>query len=592
MSVSSLLKSAQSTQAKIQAANDAEVAFEWQSSAQTYDDYLAYHKYLDDQAAKTTDPTKLLTYSTTQRSALRSYQSNEIQRASQEIQYGSASIQDKQQLIENLVNQAQAIGDENQVQNLISQWNTLSIQAQNQADAAAATARSTGSANATAANTALKNQVYDLVNQTGALKDVFVQAINQSGTPQDAAKNIDAINKQLPPDQQIDPSTGVFDIASAYADTVSAVYKQAIQVAGDVATANDLAKEYDKFAKGTILTLPSPSGSEIKLNAQDVQKQVALSNVGQSMFTESAGPGGKTYIQNKIDNYEFGHDQNGNVVAIPTYSATGMDFNQNVTDLQGNAINDSKTKKQANYKQLLQNAGFQVVSNNGVNTIQDITGQNRLNGSDTAQIYLTEDGRLQFVQTPTGTINPDSPFQDNQVFDLSFDKNGQFNGINKQSADPFLKQYDANYRGGDTPYFLAHPDQAQGAFGTAGLLTPQTMQRFGLDVGNAGTIHGVGLSGGLPQFSSPTSLLQNASLRQQASQANLQAAPVPQIVAAPPVQLQAPSLASSILANNQRATITVAKPQAPSATISIKPQTGGGAFLGVSNKPNTSKITF
>ena len=46
-SVSSLLRSAESTQKKVRQQEDAIQAYIWESSAQTYDDFVEYQKHLN-----------------------------------------------------------------------------------------------------------------------------------------------------------------------------------------------------------------------------------------------------------------------------------------------------------------------------------------------------------------------------------------------------------------------------------------------------------------------------------------------------------------------------------------------------------------
>lgn len=135
--ISSLLRSAAATRQKIQNQQDAQVAFEWDMSAQTYEDYIAYSKYLNEQSSKTTDPSSRLTYANKIKSAQRSFTSNEIQRSTQSVMEGTSSIADKKNIIQNLYDRAVNNGDMNLAQNLVSTWDGLDKQEQAQAEAAA-----------------------------------------------------------------------------------------------------------------------------------------------------------------------------------------------------------------------------------------------------------------------------------------------------------------------------------------------------------------------------------------------------------------------------------------------------------------------
>lgn len=136
-STTSLLRSAQATRNKIRSQEDQLAAFQWESSLQTYDDFKSYSKFLQEQSNKTNDPSDKLTYSSKIRSARRSYTSNEIQRQQMDIMEGRGSTQTKLAKVYDLYSQAVQNGDYNLAQNLASQYDSLSIQAQNEAESSA-----------------------------------------------------------------------------------------------------------------------------------------------------------------------------------------------------------------------------------------------------------------------------------------------------------------------------------------------------------------------------------------------------------------------------------------------------------------------
>lgn len=157
-----ILKAAASARKRVLAQQDAEAAFEWENSAQTYEDYVNYSKYLQDRQQTTSDPSQALSYDRTLRSARRSYTSNELQRQQMAIMEGRATTSDKMDLVKDLFYQAQENGDFNLAQNLLSQWDTLSIKLQNEQEAGAKAFASSNSA----AKDALTKQL------TGNLGDV------------------------------------------------------------------------------------------------------------------------------------------------------------------------------------------------------------------------------------------------------------------------------------------------------------------------------------------------------------------------------------------------------------------------------------
>jgi hypothetical protein len=135
-SISSLLKSAQSTQKKVKSQEDAYIAYQWENSAQTYEDFVEYSKYLDERIKTSNDPSDALSYQTKLRSANRSFTSNEIQRQQMNIMEGRGDTTTKMEAIQNLWERAIQAEDFNLAQNLMSQWDSLSIKRQNEQEAA------------------------------------------------------------------------------------------------------------------------------------------------------------------------------------------------------------------------------------------------------------------------------------------------------------------------------------------------------------------------------------------------------------------------------------------------------------------------
>jgi hypothetical protein len=136
-SASSLLRSADAARKKIRNQQDAYAAFDWENSAQTREDWENYQDYLSKQAVKTSDPSDQLTYQSKIRSARRSFISNELQREQMKIMEGTGTTQTKMDAIHDLFQLAVDNGDANTAQNLISQWDSLSIKLQNEQETAA-----------------------------------------------------------------------------------------------------------------------------------------------------------------------------------------------------------------------------------------------------------------------------------------------------------------------------------------------------------------------------------------------------------------------------------------------------------------------
>lgn len=135
MAATALLKSAAATRKKIRAQEDALQAYLWESSAQTRADYEQYQDYLKNRLENTTDPGDQLTYMSKQRTIRRSFVSNELQREQMRIMEGTGTTQTKMEAVQRLYEEAVANEDYNLAQNLVSQWQSLSIQQQQETEA-------------------------------------------------------------------------------------------------------------------------------------------------------------------------------------------------------------------------------------------------------------------------------------------------------------------------------------------------------------------------------------------------------------------------------------------------------------------------
>lgn len=102
----SLLRSAASARKKIQAQQDAEVAYGYSNSAKTYDDYKWYDDYLSKRALSAPDASTALTLQKARDGAYKGYISNEVQRASNNIITGQGTSTDKYNKILNFYNEA------------------------------------------------------------------------------------------------------------------------------------------------------------------------------------------------------------------------------------------------------------------------------------------------------------------------------------------------------------------------------------------------------------------------------------------------------------------------------------------------------
>lgn len=152
---SSLVRTATSALNRANTYSDAIAAFNFDNSYQTQDDYNTYKAYLDKRVSQTqnVDPTKALSLTKAGMSAQKAFNSADVQRATQAINYGSGTLDDKYNLLGQQYQKAVANGDYNAAQNIESQMQSVDIQRQNAATAAgnAATASTSKAQSATKA---------------------------------------------------------------------------------------------------------------------------------------------------------------------------------------------------------------------------------------------------------------------------------------------------------------------------------------------------------------------------------------------------------------------------------------------------------
>lgn len=125
-SASALINGANAARKRQEAYNDQFYSYEYQTSAQSEEDYRKYDQYLQDRAKKTSDPSKALALQSKRDSAYSSYTSNEIQRQTMSVMYGEQDNRAKYGKILPLYQQAIASGNMNLAQNLESTLASLS----------------------------------------------------------------------------------------------------------------------------------------------------------------------------------------------------------------------------------------------------------------------------------------------------------------------------------------------------------------------------------------------------------------------------------------------------------------------------------
>lgn len=407
MPVTSLLKSAASTRKKVLAQEDAFAAYDWENSAQTKSDFLNYRKYLQNRQTISADPSDKLSYATKMRSAQRSYTSNEIQRQTQAVQEGGGTLQGKQSTVLSLYQQAVANGDYNLAQNLASQYDSLSIQIQNQAQTAG---RAGSAAASTALNKAVKESIKTVKENVNTLNTLFKEL-----GPNELQKQI----SQLAPQLGLSKDATYFDTIAALAGMASDVYKSAINQATTQEEADSLQNKYDTFVAGSSkdsITLPSSTGGNIKVSLQDLKDQVDAARVGETVFQQA----GNGFIKNTKTGFVWGRDANGGYRQIPLYNPSS-NFTSQVSkgkDAQG------KDTGFYSYKELLQNAGFK-----GNDVIEKDNQLYIRNKGDIPGLYGSPFPTGSYIPLTVGADGQLQTSMSGQAYNLGFDDTGKFNGF-------------------------------------------------------------------------------------------------------------------------------------------------------------------
>lgn len=292
-SISSLLKSAAAARSRIRSQEDAIVAYNWENSAQTYEDFLEYQKYLTDRADDPdVDPSDALSYQTKLRAARRSYTSNELQRQQMAIMEGRATTQDKMNKVKELYDQAIENEDYNLAQNLVSQWDSLSVQLQNEQDQAVRDYQSKLASGSSAA----KKEITNLIdNLTKGYRDITLPTGEQV-TP------LAAIADDL---KQTGGSTATWSAAKDTMEAVAGLIIDKWENATTQEEIDDLEQKYGKNLEKLYDTIFIPMPGVGKLTAQDVEDAIANEQFNNPLFGLKLTDKGYELKRNNTERIEY-----------------------------------------------------------------------------------------------------------------------------------------------------------------------------------------------------------------------------------------------------------------------------------------------
>lgn len=424
---SSLLRSASAAQKRVQAQRDAEVAYNWNNSYQTIDNYREYAAYLDKRAKGISDPSAALTLQKAKDSAYKGYVGNEIQRKTSAVLQGRSTSVDKFNTILNFMQEAQDIGQYALAQNLNSQLDTLSVSIQNEAQRAQDSAQRLGEMQqayaekqAKAGAAANLSMGKTLEAGLGELQNAFAKG-GQTAYNAAAKKFVDQnktmieslTGKKLPKDI----STNIGQVVEGTIQGIATYYK----MAGEAIAMTDPEKavEYQDKALGIIngnVKYKTPAGNMSLYDAREFAQNPTLygqtqdKNTGQFGLTKRALAG-------------YAVDEQGNVIKQATTNFTS-----------GVSKNDKGVKAEM---KRLEKLGFGAVN------YDEATGQysaqlsNKTNEWFKAtDIGLPENSQINLIKTATGFQYVDATGKN--LYNLAVDDKGlggiyKVDNLNKQT---------------------------------------------------------------------------------------------------------------------------------------------------------------
>lgn len=467
-SVSSLLKSAESTQRRIRQQQDAEVAYEWQQSAKTYDDFQAYQGYLKDQAKKVSDPSELLNYEKTVNSARSSFVSNEIQRQSIGVLEGRTTNTEKKQAMTQLYYMAADEGNFDLAQSLNLQIDNLDLRIQAEADAAQALAGKMATLQAKSVEDAV-----DILKSYGKeLNDIY----REKG-PEQFTKEMQQYAQEL----GVEPGD-FFGMHLRIAQEINTVFDNELASDTDPDNQRKFQKAKNTFNSSNAIELPGSNGKSLNVSYQDLVDQADAARTGQTIFRAVKTADGTVFERNKETGFVWGRDESGNYRAIKTYQPNTdytstvyktqvnskgdteyLDSKGNIVAIKGKdgstrGINGKGVKDAAkqNYSDLLKQNGFNVISGNGSEYIEIATPKDLMGlvPSETVQLYVNRDGQLQVAAN------------DGKFYDFGFDADsGKFTGYLKDQPNP-ITMLDDNF----SQDFISKLDKNKLPGGTIGIV--------------------------------------------------------------------------------------------------------------------------
>jgi len=402
----SLLRSAASARKKIQAQQDAEVAYKWNNSYQTYDNYQEYAAYLEKRARSTSDPSAALTLQKTKESAYKGFIGNEIQRKTIAIAEGTGTSTEKYNTIVRYMHDAESSGLYGLSQNLGAQAGQLYISMKEEQKRAEAEQKSLGEIEANYRKK-LQNAEADSYGDMGQALEGALTRLNktfkesgQIAFNAEAKKFVESqrgliedLTKQKLPK---DITTSLPQIIQGAIEGVQTYYaKAAVAAVDDTDKHKAYMDKVDAIVNGREFDTP--------FGKQSVQS-IATLNPG--MYVPSTDAyGNKKLSQGALDGYSV--DESGRIAAIPS----------------GKLNKEIDKKVGAQQKKQLEAMGFANVGyDSSTGTYKVSIDKGKQDWFKNTKLGLSDNENFNLIPTDTG-------FQyfnkaTNELFSIAADKKG------------------------------------------------------------------------------------------------------------------------------------------------------------------------
>ncbi len=579
--VSSILRTAESARNKKMQLDDDLAAYKWANSEQTLEDFEEYREYLTKRMNVTNDPAKTLALQNKVNSARRGYVSNEVQRSAIGVLEGNSTLYDKRSTLLTLYQTAVANGDLNLAQNLRNTYDSVDVAIQRKEEDDAK--RMAGFAEEMS-----RHQVTDLQD----LAESYLNG-DDPESPNMSNKQSGDMLTQYGSDFLNEATT----INGVQFSTWDKVYDNAARAIDALTEAANIAYANGQESRGDSLyekALKLNNGESkisfggVNLTLEEVNNARDAARNGQNYFQVKKDASGNNILEkNKVTNYLWARDVNGQLRIVQTFNEVGNQYNQDQVDAKGEKIKDSSVEAK------LKKAGYEVLGtdSSGLLRIRDTNSTGRANAdpnSSLGESYLVS------IDPQTGNVRYVGERGDGgqQIYEINLaDPNANDFGTAREiDADAETFFGDAQIRGSASESGVNYINKllapAREAANTTQLILNGT-EKISLYAGDYKSLYTPGLQTDV--------VLQTAGeIKRDQMQDRLQAAAQATVQATLPPSVVQGNNFNGLNINQSpvpgQARLTVAKP-APVPKVVVAPPPPTPKISGVAPLPSTPKIT-